>query len=102
MGVSRAAWANYEAEKSSPSLDLLIRLQKEYGADLNYIASGALHRSFDVTVLADVIRGVEESNIEIDPLSRAKLIAALYADRIKTLEQDENARPAIKGKGSRF
>lgn len=102
VGVSRAAWVNYEAERTSPTLETLLKLHVLKGVDLGWLITGETTlASVDAGVLVDVIRGVEESKIELDPHSRAKLIAALYNDRKKSLEQDKNETQALKAKGGR-
>lgn len=48
LGIKRGTWANYVKETTSPSLELLIRIQELTGVSLDWLATGRGPRTVEI------------------------------------------------------
>jgi transcriptional regulator with XRE-family HTH domain len=105
-GVNATSYGMYERDERSPDFAWLARLKRATGVSLDWLATGegemrgTAGGGIDAQLLAQIVEAVEETTPPIDAASKSRLIARLYADRIKTrTEAAEAASSKAGGRG---
>lgn len=105
LGIRRATWSSYVSGATYPGLDLLIVIKTMTGVSLDWLATGQADSAWplDLKVLEGVIIGVESidraatrDDEKMSADAKAKVIAALYKDRIKVHYEGIEANPSQK------
>lgn len=100
LGEGSTTWANYENEKTAPTIETLLKLKERFGLDINEVVTGApsqptgINQSFLHTAVLsamNLIDAAHKSGKEYRPEEATQFILTIYNTMIKETVDGTNS-----------